>query len=162
MQQVRKQKKITIISLLLVVLLLVSACGGNATLVQVQPDEGVERIVLTGTCTATVENGEILVSLDTNLMEGTIVQFSIDDYDGTQLAAKLLSVSGAHIYTTFPIEADWEGTLYANVVASTNVAKQPSEVTEAYGRFFQNVTGEPVIWDQTDNIYVAQSGKIVL
>ena len=114
---------------------------------------------LEGKCTAEAADGKVTVYLHTNLLEGTVVRFCLDTYDGEQLASEVYTVSGETIQTSFPIEADWEGKLvYASVVAAPSIGGQPKEVTEAYGRYFQNIDGSCVIWDKSENIFLAQSG----
>ena len=48
------------------------------------------------------------------------------------------------------------------MVAAPSIGGQPKEVTEAYGRYFQNIDGSCVIWNKSENIFLAQSAKIEL
>lgn len=77
-----------------------------------------------------------------------------------QLASATYSVSGEAISATFEMEPAWEGKLiYASVAAAPSLGKQPSAVTEAYGRYFQNIEGDCVIWNKSENIFLAQAAK---
>ena len=158
-----RRKIAAVISLCLLVAMLAGCSGGKVSLTKKEPQEGATVYTLEGKCTAEAADGKVTVYLHSNLLEGTAVRFCLDTYDGEQLASEVYTVSGATIQTSFPIEADWEGKLvYASVVAAPSIGGQPKEVTEAYGRYFQNIDGSCVIWNKSENIFLAQSAKIEL
>ena len=141
---------------------LLAGCSSSSTVAKLEPQEGVVSIVLTGGCTAEVTDNMIKVTLQSNLMQGTVVRFTIDSYDGTELAYKQYAVSGDNIYAEFERGATYPDIVYASVVASPTIGSQPDEVKDAYGRYFQNIDGEHIIWNGAENIFIVQSDKIVL
>ena len=46
--------------------------------------------------------------------------------------------------------------------ARRQVGSQPDEVEELYGKYFQNIDGDHVIWNEKNNIFIVQSDKIDL
>lgn len=159
----QNRRIIGLIACLMLCIIVLAGCKSNAALAQKQPQEGDTLYQMSGKCTAEVADGKVTIYLDSNLLEGTAVKFCLDTYDGTQLASEIYSVSGGTISAAFEMDPSWEGKLvYASVVAAPSLGRQPSEVTDAYGRYFQNMQGACVIWDKTENIFLAQSGKIQL
>ncbi len=155
-----RRRKITLaLAVLMAALFLLSGCGGSKPLTKFTPQEGVEPVVLTGAITAKVENGKITAYLTSNLEVGTVVRFTVDSYDGDELAEALYSISGENVKVEFDIEEDWSGKVYVSAVACPSVGSQPKAVTEVYGRYFQNIDGENVIWNSKENIFVVQSEK---
>ena len=114
-------------------------------------------------CYICLNSGDTLrIDFSSNLQEGAVVKFSVDSYEGKELASKEYSVSGENIYAEFAVDPEWEGVLYATVQCSPQVGSQPSEVTDLYGNYFQNIDGEHVIWNDKSNIFLVQSEKINL
>lgn len=159
----KKKKRIAALCLMLALaaMLLVS-CGGSAGLKRLEPKEGVEKVKLEGSCTAKIMGDTLRIDFSSNLQEGAVVKFSVDSYEGKELASKEYSVSGENIYAEFAVDPEWEGVLYATVQCSPQVGSQPSEVTDLYGNYFQNIDGEHVIWNDKSNIFLVQSEKINL
>ena len=159
----KKKTRISALCLMLALaaMLLVS-CGGSAGLKRLEPKEGVEKVKLEGSCTAEITGETLRINFSSNLQEGAVVKFSVDSYEGKELASKEYSVSGENIYAEFAIEPEWEGVLYGTVQCSPQVGSQPSEVTDLYGNYFQNIDGEHVIWNDKSNIFLVQSEKINL
>ncbi len=155
-------RRIAFIWFMIACLVFLAGCSSSNTLEKIEPQEGVETIVLEGTCSAEVGDDTIKVTLHSNLLEGTVVVFSIDTYDGTELASQIYSVSGETIYAEFERDDTYTGIVYASVVASPSIGSQPENVRDAYGRYFQNVDGEHIIWDTKENIFIVQSEKINL
>ena len=162
----KRSKKIFAVGMLLVLTLVIFAgCGSSGPLVQKEPKESEQAnlVQMTGKCTTEVKDNKIIVYFESNLVEGTIVQFSIDSYDGQLLEKKQYTVTGENLYAEFAIDAEWKAeVVYANVVASPSIAAQPKEVDAVYGRIFENMRGEGVIWNANENIFVVQSEKIDL
>ena len=130
-----RRKIAAVISLCLLMAMLAGCSGGKVSLTKKEPQEGATVYTLEGKCTAEAADGKVTVYLHSNLLEGTAVRFCLDTYDGEQLASEVYTVSGETIQ---------------------------KEVTEAYGRYFQNIDGSCVIWDKSENIFLAQSAKIEL
>lgn len=158
-------KKTRILALCLMLALaamLLVSCGSSSGLQRLEPKEGVEKVELSGSCTAEITGDTLRINFSSNLQNGAIVKFSVDSYEGKELASKEYSVSGENIYAEFDIDPAWEGVVYATVQCSPQVGSQPSEVTDLYGNYFQNIDGEHVIWNDKSNIFIVQSEKINL
>lgn len=162
----KRSKKIFAASMLLVLtLVLFAGCGSSGPLVQKEPKESemANLVQMTGKCTAEVKDNKITVYFESNLQEGTIIRFSIDSYAGQMLDKKQYTVTGENLYAEFDIDPAWNAdVVYANVVASPSIASQPKEVDAVYGRIFENMRGEGVVWNSSENIFVVQSEKIDL
>lgn len=157
------KKGMALVLCLVLCVTVLTGCGGSKALEQIKPQEGKEVYTLTGECTAEVKDGKITIYLTSNLLEGTVACFSVDSYDGEELVNESYAISGETVSVSFDIPAEWEGkAVYATVTAAPSLAKQPGEVTDVYGRYFQNIDGENIIWNKTENIFIAQSGKIEL
>ncbi len=162
-QMRRNAKRYIIAAYILACIMMFAGCSGNAALAQKEPQEGSTVYQLEGKCTAQVSEDQIVIYLHSNLLEGTAVNFCIDTYDGVELVSKVYAVSGETISATFDLDPSWKGKLvYASVVAAPSVGKQAENVTEAYGRYFQNIQGDCVIWNKSENIFMVQSDKITL
>ena len=159
----KKKYKIFALSLaLLMAAMLLASCGGGSALKKLEPQEGVEKVQLNGSCAVQVTGDTLRIDFSSNLLNGAIVKFSVDDYEGKELAAKEYSVSGEHIYAEFEIDPSWKGIVYGTVQCSPQTGSQPTEVTELYGKFFQNIDGEQIIWNEKNNIFIVQSEKVKL
>jgi hypothetical protein len=144
-------------------LILFSGCAGTVELKQPPVDSGVTAIEVKGTCTIEKTGSTIKVSGDSNLMDGVIVKFTVDSFNGVELASKTFTKSGDNGSAEFAIDPSWKGIVYGSMVCSPNGAgDQSKEVFAKYGQKFQNIRGNNVIWDANGNIFVAQSEKLDL
>ncbi len=158
----RKNRVLALCLALLLAAMMLASCGGGSALKRLEPQEGDEKVALTGSCTVEHTGSTLRVNLSSNLQSGAIVKFSVDDYEGKELASKEYAVSGEHIYAEFEIDPSWGGIVYGTVQCSPQTGSQPAEVTDLYGKFFQNIDGEHVIWNEKNNIFIVQSEKVDL
>lgn len=158
----KKTKILTLCLALLMAAMMLASCGGGGALKKLEPQEGVEKVKLTGACTVERDGNILRVNLTSNLQNGAIVKFTIDDYQGKELAAKEYAVSGENIYAEFEVDDSWSGIVYGTAQCSPQTGSQPSEVTDVYGKFFQNIDGDHVIWNEKNNIFIVQSEKVDL
>jgi len=155
----KKSLKYTAVLLLAALCLMLFAGCGEVQLIQPKADEGVTPIKLEGTCVLQ-KDSVIRVYTHSNLMDGAVVKFTLDSFNGVELASQTYTKKGDDIYAEFSIDPSWKGMIYGSMVCIPD--DQPAEVKEKYGKKFQNIQGENVIWDTNGNIFVLQSEKFDL
>lgn len=157
----KKTKVLALCLALFMTMLMLVSCG-STTLRKLEPQEGVQKVELDGFCSLEVQDGVLRINFSGNLQNGAIVRFTVDDYQGKELAAKEYAVSAENIYAEFEIDPSWSGIVYGTVQCSPQVGSQPDEVEELYGKYFQNIDGDHVIWNEKNNIFIVQSDKVDL
>lgn len=160
MNSVTKKRKYILAAVLAVFTLFLFTACGTAQLQQPPVDSGVEAINLEGTCTVERVGDNLRVYCSSNVENGAVVKLTLDTYDGMELASKTYTKQGDDIYAEFAIEPSWKGEIFGSMTCSP--ADQPAEITEKYGKRFQNIRGDQVIFDVSGNIFVAQSESFQL
>ncbi len=116
---------------------------------------------MTGSCTAELVDGKLVVSGETNLMDGTNGIISVLNSDGTRIEQQKVTKEGDNLKAEFTVGEDWPDKVYGFLMFDTSKSDgQPDEVKEAYGKKFQNLTGDDLIWDQNGIIVVFQSEAV--
>lgn len=154
-------KKIVIMAVLAVIC--VSAlvgCGKQEILPRPQADEGVTPIEITGDITYTLNEGVLTVNCKTDIMDGATVTVTIDAIDGTNVDSKEFEGAKNEFSTEFKVTEDWPEIVYATYVCTSK--DQPDEITDAYGKKFQNITGEDVMWNTDGCFFAVQTEKIAV
>lgn len=158
----KRMKGLVLAVLLAVSITVLSACGSTA-LTKPTPSEGQQTVEVTGECQISRSGDTITVSGTTNLLDGSIVQVSLDSFNGDVLAAQKYTVSGESISVDFPVDAKWTGAVYGHITCTPKkYGDQPQNVYEQYGSRFENMTGADVLWNVDGNAAVFQSEKIDL
>ena len=157
-------KKTIALIILVMMIFAMTGCSRDSNLYRQTPDEGATVYALEGTLNAEAEGGKLSVSFESNLMTGTVVLISVESITGEQLASEKASIEEGKVLTvSFDIDETLKGKkVYVSVSASPNTGKQPSEVKEAYGKWFQNIDGKNIVWDKTQNVFLVLSDKIEL
>lgn len=155
----KKRKYIFAVVLAVVTLFLITACG-SSQLQQPPPDSDATVITVEGTCTVERVGDNLRVYCSSNVENGAVVKLTLDTYDGVELASKTYTKQGDDIYAEFAIEPSWKGEIFGSMTCSP--IDQPAEITEKYGKRFQNIRGDQVIFDVSGNIFVAQSESFQL
>ena len=155
-------RKISLIAAAVAVLMLFASCSSNKPIARHEPDKDAETYEIKGSLT--VENDdELTVVFENNLLKGTIVEVAVYTYDGRKLYSDRYSVSGPTVKVEIEKNSDWTGEkAYVSVVASPSSGRQSADIREAYGRLFQNVLSDNLIWDKDENILLFQSEEITL
>ena len=152
-----------ILIILAAVLLLALAGCAAGDLKAPAADEGVTPQKVSGTCTLTRSGDTLRVSAHLDLMDGVNLRFALDAYDGKSLAEATYLKAGDDLYAEFAIDPKWEGKVYGSVICEPDsIRAQAKEVTAAYGKRFQNITGDDVIFNAQGNIFVIQSEPLDL
>lgn len=96
-----------------------------------------------------------------NLMDGTNGIVSILNANGATIDKQKFTKEGDDLTFEFNVENSWPQTVYGFISFDTQQCdRQPDEVTEAYGKRFQNLEGPNIIWDAKGVIAVFQSQAI--
>ncbi|MBQ4289271.1 MAG: hypothetical protein II749_04895 [Clostridia bacterium] len=156
-------KKIVITVVCLALLFGLCACSSNKPVSRHLPEEGATTYEVTGTLQVENADDKITVIFENDLITGTVTEVAVYAYDGEKLYSENYSITGKTVKMEIEKKAEWKGKkVYVSVTASPSTGRQPSEVRDAYGRLFQNVTGSNLIWDRTENIIFFQSEEIEL
>lgn len=140
-----------------------SGCAATGTIAKPSVEADHEAVTVSGSCEAALrEGGTVLnVSGTCNLMDGTSGVISVLGADGSRLDEHRFTQAGGEISWDFAVGGDWPPVVYGFISFGTqNMDAQPGEVTEAYGRRFQNLEGPDVIWDTRGVIAVFQSDEV--
>lgn len=150
-------------ALLLGALVLVMlGCARTSDIARPSSEDG-KTITVTGSCEAKLEQGNAVLAVTgtCNLMDGTNGIFSVLGADGTKVEEHQFTKEGAEMSWLFDVKADWPDVVYGFISFDTqNTQRQPDTVTDAYGKRFQNLTGDYVIWDTKGVIAVFQSKPV--
>ena len=82
----KKTKVLALCLALFTTMLMLVSCG-STTLRKLEPQEGVQKVELDGSCSLEVQDGVLRINFSSNLQNGAIVRFTVDDYQGKELAA---------------------------------------------------------------------------
>lgn len=144
--------------------LLLCACARTPNLTKPAMAEGAKPFEVSGECEAALQDGgsSLQVSGTCNLMDGTNGIIRILSAEGSKLAEQKFTKEGETISHSFEVKRDWPDVLYGFISFDTQTSdSQPKEVLEAYGKRFENLEGENVIWDLKGVIAVFQSEPVV-
>ncbi len=157
-----KKNTLRILALVLAAafVLLFSGCATSSTIAQNAPDG--ETLEVTGECTIErIDESTVKVHCTTNLMNGTVIGISLDTYQGVLVEQQTYSKQSENFYGVFTVSEKIEGPIYAHLVAAPKaLGNQDKAVTSVYGKKFQNLTGEHIIWNNEGNLVVIQSEPI--
>lgn len=153
-------KKVICLLLAAAAVFSVSACARLPQLAKPAIQEGAEAVKVTGSCEVElVDGGQTLrVNGTCSLMDGTNGLVSVLNANGSVLDKRKFTKQGDEISYDFAVGEDWPATVYGFISFDTQQCDaQPAEVTDAYGKRFQNLEGDDVIWDTKGVIAVFQS-----
>ncbi len=159
-----KKKVLIMMVVVAAALVVLTGCGrGVSEIPRPTPSEGAQLFEAEGTCEAKLEGNILTVSGTANLMDGTNGVISVHNADGTTAAEFKFTKEGDAITHDFPVEGDWQDTVCGFITFDTQQGdKQPKEVTEAYGKKFENLTGADIIWNLEGVSFVLQSEYVTI
>ncbi|MBQ9941952.1 MAG: hypothetical protein IJP03_02975 [Christensenellaceae bacterium] len=157
-------KYMVMILVVALALVMLSACGGQRQLTGPAPDEGATVYEVSAVCNIEKADNVLRVTAEEcTLMNGVVLEFSVNTYDGIKLASKQYVKASDNMYAEFVIDPAWSGKIYGSVVCQPDsVVSQEKEVDQAYGKKFQNIKGEQVLFDMNGNVFAAISEFIEL
>ena len=154
-----KKKLIVLLVIVIAAVAVLAGCGGAQEIKR--PEADGETFTVTGSCTAELSDGKLVVSGETNLMDGTNGIISVLNSDGTRIEQHNVTKEGDNLKAEFTVAEDWPETVYGFIMFDTSKSDgQPDAVKEAYGKKFQNLVGDDLIWDQSGIIVVFQSEAV--
>jgi len=158
-------KKFCMVLLIIIALaaVLTGCARGSAEVSKPKPSEGAEMFTVEGECGAALDGNILTVSGSSNLMDGTNGVISVLNSDGIMVEEHKFTQSGESVSFDFEVQDDWTDIVYGYISFSTQQGdKQPKEVTEVYGKKFENLEGENIIWDLKGVIAVFQSEAVTV
>ena len=164
----RVLKYITTAAAALIVFGSLTACSGttglNKPVATAESGQQIQYQEVTGTVSYEQADSKLKVTATSNLTDGTIYKVAVDGCDGQAVDSKILTKGSEESPDVeFDITDAWPSDIRISLVAQpSGNGKQPSEVTDVYGKKFELMSGEDVIWNTEGNVLVIQSDKITL
>jgi hypothetical protein len=159
-----KRKTIAVAVIVAMIIITLTGCfGGGAELKRPEMSEGATAYEITGNCEAAL-NGEVLtVSGACDIADGTYGTISVYSINGEELDSTVIVKTGDNLTYDFTVEDKWSGEVYGFITFDTvQAGTQPDAILAMYGKKFENITGENVVWDSHGNAVVFQSEIITL
>ncbi len=156
-----KKKLIVLLVIVLAAVTVFAGCGGVQEIKKPVADGAVFDV--TGLCKAELQGDKLVVTGETNLMDGTNGVISVLNSNGTRIDQQKITKQGDNLKAEFQVNEDWPETVFGYVMFDTQKSDgQPAEVTKVYGNKFQNLKGKDVIWDQHGVIAIFQSEAVTI
>ncbi len=156
-------------SLLIVILAVLFAGCGAASIPMPTPQPGITPSPVSGSCDIEINGDIITVSGQTNLMDSVILNVSIVGQDGMTIDSENIvqEKSGQNISQDFAIDEE-----YKDIVSVTGYiscapslyGKQSESVLNRYGQKFENISSEnnDYVWGHNGNVIVFASEALDL
>lgn len=150
---------VTALMMLAMTAVLASCAGKTNIIAQPVPDSGAQIYEITGSCTVErIDEKNVKVHCSANIMDGAVVAVCLDTYSGENIAKKVYTKESENFYAEFTINSNTKGPIYASLVCMPSThGKQPTEIKNAYGAQFQNITGDCIVWNTEGNCVVIMS-----
>ncbi|MEG1859427.1 MAG: hypothetical protein RR193_03705 [Christensenellaceae bacterium] len=156
-----RKKLIILLAVVLAVGTLLAGCGGAPAIKRPPMASDAVAFEVTGSCTAVLKGDILTVSGKTNLMDGTNGIISVLNSNGTIVESVKITKKGDNLKHDFVVAENWPDIVYGFVSFDTQKSDgQPTEVKDAYGKKFENLTGKDVIWDAKGVIAVFKSEEV--
>lgn len=156
-----KKKPILILILCVAISLLSSCARKTYEVAKPAQSEGAQSYNIEGTCVAELNGSTLSVSCTNNIIDNANGVITILNSNGSVAEEKKFKQEHGSVNMDFDIKDDWTDSVYACTAFSTQQGdKQPKEVTEIYGKKFENMIGENIIWDLKGVIAIFQSEAV--
>jgi len=159
-----KRKTIAVAVILAMIIIALTGCfGGGAKLDRPSMSAGAASYEVTGSCEA-VLNGDVLtVSGKCDIADGTYGTISVYSTSGEELANEVIVKTGDNLKHDFTVQDNWSDQVYGFITFDTKQAgDQPEAILAMYGKKFENISGEGVVWDSHGIAVVYQSEIITV
>ena len=149
------------------IMVMMAGCG-SAVLTRPQPLAGVQTYLVTGNCEIAVEDGQIIVSGETDILDGAQIHVSVVAQNGMVLDYTVFTKTDDVFSRSFVItDEKYEGTEQVTgyiTCAPSTYGAQPQNVIDAYGKQFEQVDVETKdnIWNNNGVIIIFASETIDL
>ena len=154
-----KKRIISILIIAFTCVILLTGCSATAA-TRPQPQDGTEISSITGECSAYADGDKVVVSAASDIETGTNGTLSVYSAAGKELAKQDITQGekNSELTCEFTIEKDWPDDVYGYLVFDTDQSqKQPEEITALYGKQFENIQGDNVVWSSKGCAVVFQS-----
>ena len=156
-------KKLVSIVLIVVAIMIVLTSCSAAVATRPEPAEGAATYTVTGECNAVVEGDKIIVTASSDIAPGTKGTLSVYSVVGKELALQNIEqekVNG-EIKAEFQIQDNWADDVYAFLVFDNDQSgSQNDEIKEKYGKSFENIKGDNIVWSSKGVAVVFQSDSV--
>ncbi len=161
--QKKRLKILTAVVLVLLLALLAAGCGA-ASIPKPQPTQGAKTVTVTGNCDLEIEDNTIIVSGETDLIDGALLHVSVVSQDGMIVDSVKLTKSGDTVEQRFIITEEKYGdsvkTITGFIVCAPSLyGAQPQAVYDAYGKRFENIQGD-FVWNDNGIIVLFASETV--
>ena len=154
-----KKKLILLLVTIIAVVTVFTGCGGPQEIKRPEPDG--TTVEVTGSCEARLDGDKLIVTGETNLMDGTNGIASVLNANGITLEQQKFKKEGETLTFEFPVKSEWPEVVYAFISFDTQKSDgQSDEVKKAYGKQFQNLTGKNTIWNSQGVIAIFHSEEV--
>ena len=157
-----KKRIISILIIVFTCVILLTGCSATAAQ-RPQPQDGTETFTITGECSAYADGGKIVVSAASDIATGTNGTLSVFSSVGKELAKEDITQEekNGELKCEFTIEESWPDDVYGYLAFDTDQSqKQPDEITALYGKQFENIQGDNVVWSSKGCAVVFQSDLV--
>lgn len=140
-----------------------AGCARQPQLTRPAPDGDSATVDVKGECSASlVDGGDVLrISGTCSLIDGTNGIACVLSADGSTLDKRKFTKDSEVLSFDFNVTDQWPSVVYGFISFDTQQCDQQSrEVTDLYGKKFQNLAGPNVIWDSKGVIAVFQSDAV--
>ena len=156
-----KKRLIFLIIITLMFTLLYGCAGKTYEVVKPSQSADAQSYNITGECKATLNDNILYVTGTNNIIDNTNGVITILNSNGSVADEKKFKLENGSVEVDFEVKDDWTDTVYALIAFSTQQGdKQPRDVTDVYGKKFENMTGENIIWDLKGVIAIFQSDVV--
>jgi len=159
-------KKNILLSLIMILIIVaVAGCGGPKTERPAPASFDTKKI--SGELTYEIKDNKLMLKSDANLRDGTIMRFSVESVLGKQLVFEDVTKNGDNLAVQFDLSQISDESVYCFLTAApTLYGKQPQEVTDAYGKKFENLYSDneqTIIWTNSEGVIaIFSTGEINL
>lgn len=153
-----KRVKLTAFLAVIVAVAISFAGCGSASLPRPQAD--VSKIVdVTGSCDMKIENNKAIVECKSDMIDGTIFRLSVESPEAKQLAYKDIVKNGDNLKAEFDLTNFNETSYYGFATSAPALyGNQPDAVLNKYGKKYENIKSDQILWTMDSCILVISSG----
>ncbi len=154
-----KRKTIAVAIIMAMIIITLTGCfGGGAELKRPEMSEGATSYEITGSCQAALSGDILTVSGECDIADGTYGTISVYSINGEELDSVVIVKTGDNLTHDFTVQDEWSDQVYGFITFDTvQAGTQPDAILAMYGKEFENITGENVVWDSHGIAVVFQS-----
>lgn len=127
-----------------------------------RPQADINKVVeVTGSCDMKIENNKAILVCKTDMIDGTIFRLSVESpTTGKQLAYKDIVKDDDNLQAEFDISNFNETSYYGFATSAPSLyGTQPDAVLNTYGKKYENIKSDKILWTVDSCIFVLSSGE---